>query len=316
MRKTIVLAGAVALALPAVALAHGEHRASSGTSSNSAATWSELVKAPPQGHESFRTKQDAIHALVKAQKAGKVANLPPIAGPNGMILYPYGQSWPTVVASPLHVAVIQLAPGDKPNKVVIGQPGDWRITQSMAGKTPILAVSPRFAGLHTNLMITATSASGKARVYYVNLVSDKSKYIPRVGFYFPDKLSQKWQASKTEAADSTVASLPGLNAKDLDFHWQVRCGGGGWFSSSNCSSIKPARVFDDGVHTYIQMRGDLANTSGLPTVLADNTAGKPAVINYRVKDGFYILDGVPSQIKLIAGTGSSARVVVITHKGR
>ena len=280
----------------------------------SAQEWSKLVKAPPQAHEAFRTRRGAIDALVAAQKAGTISNLPPIAGSDGSILYPYGQSWPTVVASPLHVAIIQLAPGDKPGQVVLGQPGEWRVTQAMAGNVPILAVSPRFAGLHTNLMITATSAGGQPRVYYVNLVSDKSKYVPRVGWYFPSQIEQQWTAGQTEAADSTVASLPGLNASDLDFSWKIRCGGGGWFSSSDCSSIKPARVFDDGVHTYIQMRGNAANTSGLPTVLADNTAGKPAVINYRVKDGYYILDGVPSQIKLIAGVGSSGRVVVITHK--
>jgi len=278
--------------------------------------WSNLVKAPPQAHESFQTRQSAIHALVAAQKAGTISDLPPIAGSDGSILYPYGQSWPTVVASPLHVAVIQLAPGDKPGQVVLGQPGEWRITQAMAGNVPILAVSPRFAGLHTNLMITATSADGKPRVYYVNLVSDKAKYVPRVGWYFPGQIEEQWTASRNETANSTVASLPGLNASDLDFNWKIRCGGGGWFSSSNCSSIRPARVFDDGVHTYIQMTGNAANTSGLPTVLATNTAGKPAVINYRVKDGYYILDGVPQQIKLIAGVGSSGRVTVITHESR
>lgn len=283
-------------------------------SQNSADQWSNLVKAPPQGREAFQTRAQAIRSLVEAQKAGDLSNLPPIAGSDGSILYPYGQSWPTVVASPLHVAIIQLAPGDKPGQVVLGQPGEWRITQAMAGNVPILAISPRFAGLHTNLMITATSAGGRPRIYYVNLVSDKSRYVPRVGWYFPGQIEQQWTQSAAEVSQSTVATLPGLNADDLNFRWRISCGGGGWFSSSQCSSIKPTRVFDDGVHTYIQMPRRAASHSGLPTVLATNTAGQPAVINFRVKDGYYILDGVPHQIKLIAGVGSSGRVVVITHE--
>lgn len=306
--RSALLASALAI-LPVTAFAAQPKPSAASTKSYSA-----LVKAPPQAKESFQTRQAAIHALVKAHKAGRLASLPPIAGQDGEILYPYGQSWPTVVASPQHVAVIELASGDKPNKVIIGQPGEWRITQSMAGKQPILAVSPRYAGLHTNLMITATSASGKSRVYYLNLVSDKSKYIPRVGFYFPGRMEQRWHAHAQQTANETVADLPNLNASDLDFHWRISCGGGGWFSSSACGSIKPSRVFSDGTHTYIQMQGNAANTTGLPTILADNAAGKPAVINFQVKDGFFIVDSVPSKIKMVAGVGSKARVVDLTRE--
>lgn len=318
MTRLRLLTLASVLAFPGIALAHPGKPVPPGetNSVSSAAAWNKLVAAPPSAKESFQTQHQAIDALVAAQKAGTIASLPPIAGTDGTILYPYGQSWPTVVASPLHVAIIELAKGDKPGQVVLGEPGMWHITQAMAGNRPILAVSPRFAGLHTNLMITATSAGGRDRVYYVNLVSDKSRYVPRVGFYFPDQVEQQWTAGATEAADSTVATLPGLTAADLDFNWSIRCGGGGWFSSSDCRSIKPARVFSDNTHTYIQMTGNAANTSGLPTILATNTAGHPAIVNFVVKDGYYVLDGVPRRIKLIAGVGSSARVAILTREGQ
>jgi len=150
--------------------------------------WESLVAAPPQAKMQFRTRKAAEDALTAAYDAGRISSLPPIAGDDGAILYPYGQSWPTVVCSPLHVCVVQLGKGDKPSQVVLGQPGMWQMTQAMAGDTPLLALSPRFKGLHTNLMITATSATGEPRVYYVNLVSDDAKYVPKVGFYFPDAI--------------------------------------------------------------------------------------------------------------------------------
>ncbi|HET9147018.1 MAG TPA: TrbG/VirB9 family P-type conjugative transfer protein [Acetobacteraceae bacterium] len=319
MRK-LLLAGSAALALAvsttALAAADpGKPSTPAGPNhASSAQEWNNLVKAPPSAREQFQTRRQAIKALVTAKQAGTISSLPPIAGSDGSILYPYGESWPTVVSSPLHFAVIELAPGDKPSQVVVGEPGEWRITQAMAGNRPILAVSPRFAGLHTNLMITAVSAGGESRVYYLNLVSDNANYVPKVGFYFPSQMQTAWNQAATDAADSTVATLPGLTAKDLDFNWKIRCGGGGWFSDSDCRAIKPTRVFDDGTHTYIQVPGNLANTSGLPTVLATNSAGQPALINFRVKNGYYVLDGVPAQIKLIAGVGSHGRVAVLTRE--
>lgn len=299
--------------------------------------WESLVSAPPQAKMSFQTQAQAENALTAAYEAGKISSLPPIAGDDGAILYPYGQSWPTVVCSPLHVCVIQLGKGDKPSQVVLGQPGMWQMTQAMAGDTPLLALSPRFKGLHTNLMITATAASGESRVYYVNLVSDNDRYVPKVGFYFPNAISTAWkeqaqaaqqqasaqqakaQAAARRAADQTVAALPSLTASNLDFNWAMTCKGkdSGWFSRApSCDSIKPTRVFDDGVHTYIQMPADLSNTTGLPTIMASNTAGQPAVLNFRFKDGYYVVDGVPGKILLVAGNGdgSDQKLVEITHE--
>lgn len=280
----------------------------------SADTWANLVKAPPQGKESFQTKQQAIQALVAARRAGAISSLPPIAGTDGTILYPYGSSFPTVVASPNNVTIIELAPGDKPSTVVIGAPGEWRTSQAMAGNTPILTVTPLFAGLHTNLTITATSADGQPRIYYMTLVSDSSVFVPKVGFYYPQQVESAWQNQQDSTANGTVATLPSLNASDMDFNWSIHCGGGGWFSSSDCSSIRPTRVFDDGVHTYIQELSNEATGGGLPTIMAFNAAGQPALVNFRVKDGYYVLDNVPSEIKLVAGVGSDARIVVIKRE--
>lgn len=302
----------------------------------SAEQWESLVAAPPQAKMSFKTRKQAEDALTAAFDAGKISSLPPIAGDDGTILYPYGQSWPTVVCSPLHVCVIQLGRGDKPSQVVLGQPGMWNMTQAMAGNTPLLALSPRFKGLHTNLMITATAASGEPRVYYINLVSDNDKYVPKVGFYFPGDISTAWkeqaqaaekaaqaarakeQAEKKRAEDQTVAALPSLNVSNLDFRWTETCEskGGGWFSRApSCDSIKPVRVFDDGVHTYIEMPRGLSNTTGLPTIMASNVAGQPAVLNFRFKGGYYIVDGVPAKILLVAGNGdgSDQKIVEIVH---
>ena len=289
--------------------------------------WATLVTAPPQSKMSFETAQRAARAETAARDAGKLSDLSPIAGDDGSILYPFGQSWPTVVCSPLHVCAIMLGAGDKPSQIVLGQPGMWQMTQAMAGDKPILALMPRFKDLHTNLMIAATSKDGKPRVYYVTLVSDESNFVPLVGFYYPADIETVWTqqqaaadasaakkaAAKQRADDETVAELPSLTAAKLDFNWEFACHAGFF---GDCNSITPDRVFDDGKHTYLLMP-KVADTTGLPTVLADNTLGKPSIINFRVKDGYYIIDGVPSKIELIAGngTGSNRKEVDLTHNG-
>lgn len=288
----------------------------------SAEIWASMIKAPPAGKESFLTKKQAIEAIVASAQAKKISSLPPIAGSNGEILYPYGQSWPTVVGSPLHATVIQLMPGSKPFTVANPSGGLWIITQTQAGDVPEIIVKPLYAGLHNNLVVTATGPQGQSLTYNFTLVSDKSQYVPMVGFYYPDQMLEQWHvaaqgqaAEQQKAQQQTVAVLPNLNVSDLDFGWKIRCGGGGWFSSSRCGSIRPLRVFDDGRQTYIQMPSGLASHGGIPSILARNIDGKPAIINWRYRDGYFIVDGVPTQIDLIAGVGSDAKVVRILKKG-
>ena len=288
--------------------------------SNSADEWKKLIATPPQGKESYQTRQEAINALLAAKRAGRVSSLPPIAGSNGAILYPYGQSWPTVVASPGNISIIELGKGDKPGQVVIGAPGEWRVTQAAAGSRPILAITPRFAKLHTNLMVTATSAQGHSRVYYVNLVSDNNQYVPRVGFYYPNQQETQWKMQtqataqqKAQVAQQTVAAMPSVNPSSLDYNWSVHCGAGGWFSSSDCGDIKPLQVFSDNRQVFIKMRPNIVHQT-LPTVVSYNLGNQPAIINYRFKNGYYIVDGVPHEIDLVLGTGSHAKVVTIKHK--
>lgn len=289
-----------------------------GVRRTSADQWAELIQAPPTGKESYLTRRQAEEAIVRAAEAHRLSSLPPIAGTNGEILYPYGQSWPTVVGSPLHVTVIQFMPGSKPFNVALGSPGLWTYTQAMAGNVPEILIKPVYAGLHTNLVVTATGPQGQSLTYNLTLVSDKSRFVPMIGFYYPDEIMQQWHVAAQSADDhavradrETVAVLPSLNVANLDFGWKVHCAGGGWFSSSDCGSIRPLRIFDDGVHTYIQMPEGLGSHGGLPSILARNVDGKPAIINWRYRDGYYIVDGVPDQIDLIAGVGSDAKVVRI-----
>jgi hypothetical protein len=286
----------------------------------SAEIWKQAIAPPPQGRISRRSREAMEKALVAAYKAGKTQSLPPIAGTNGEVLYAYGQSLPTLVTAPLHTSVIVLREGMTNPKAIGLSPAYWQVEALMAGKQPELAVTPRFAGLHANLIVTGTSPSGKPMNYVIEVTSDKDRYTPMIGFYFPDAIVRTWKQDARAKADfaekvshQTVAVLPAIDPADLDFNWKMHCAGGGWFGSSDCRSIEPERVFDDGKQTFIQFRPGQGSHGGIPSVLAENAAGQNAIVNTTFRDGYYIVDGVPPKILLLAGKGSSGKVVKLIH---
>ncbi|WP_226854764.1 TrbG/VirB9 family P-type conjugative transfer protein [Acidithiobacillus ferriphilus] len=287
---------------------------------NSAQVWQKTIAAPPSARMQNRSLQAMQKALVSAYQAGQLQTLPPIAGSGGEILYAYGNSLPTLVTAPMHTSIIMLQPGSHPAMATGAPASEWSVHAVMAGDQPEVTIMPKFEGLHTDLVIPATSAAGKPMNYVIELTSDQRHYTPLMGFYYPGQDVTTWNqqasaaaAAKQKADNETVASLPNLTAANLDFDWRVHCSGGGWFGSSDCKAIMPQRVFSDNGHVYIQFKPNQASNGGIPSILAENSAGQNAIINAQFRDGYYIVDSLPAKILLIAGKGSSGKVVKITR---
>ncbi len=304
--------------------AYGDNAAPNGVKQESSAQiWQQTIQAPPSARIQNRTLAGIQKALIAGYQAGRYQSLPPIASTNGEILYAFGHSLPTLVTSPMHTSIIMLQPGSHPATATGASPAVWHIQAVMAGNMPEVLVTPYHEGLHTDLVIPATSASGKPMNYVIELTSDASKYTPILGFYYPGQDEVTWKnqadsaaAAKQKVADETVAAMPNLTASDLDFNYKVRCSGGGWFSNSDCGSIMPERVFSDNGHTYIQFGPKQAEHGGIPAILGENSAGQNAIINSQYRDGYYIVDSEPAKILLLAGKGSNGKVVKITRENR
>lgn len=301
---------------------YGDNAAPNGQSQlSSAQLWQKTIKAPPSGRMQARTAQGMQKALISAYQAGNLQSLPPIAGTNGEILYAFGHSLPTLVTSPMHTSIIMLQPGSHPAMATGASAAVWKISTVMAGNQPEVLVTPYHEGLHTDLVIPATSASGKPMNYVIDLTSDASQYTPILGFYYPGQMEVRWKNEANVAATAkakvnaeTVATLPRLNASDLDFNYSVHCSGGGWFGNSDCGSILPERVFSANGHTYIQFGPKQTEQGGIPAILGENSAGENAIINSQYRDGYYIVDSEPAKILLLAGKGSNGKVVKIIRK--
>jgi type IV secretion system protein TrbG len=223
-------------------------------------------------HKTVLLSQTAQAGLALSESLQSEKNMP-VPTKDGRILYTYGVGLPTAVCAPFRVCTIELQVGEK----ITGEPqlGDsvrWEISPGTSGSgdaaMPLLIVKPRQDGLDTNMVITTDR-----RTYYVRLVSRSTDYIARMAFNYPDDEKVKWQAylkkQEEQAAQERAASrVDGIAPGGIDslyFDYEVK-------GSDHDPSIKPLRVLDDGVKTYIVM-SPLAEHRELPTLVIHGVDG-------------------------------------------
>ena len=76
---------------------------------------------------------------------------------------------------------------------------------------------------------------------------------------------------------------------------------------------RPVRVFDDGQHVYIQMPPTF-QASEAPVLLVQTRGGESALVNYRVRLPYYVVDRLFDTAILIVGVGSQQDRVTIRRK--
>jgi type IV secretion system protein TrbG len=237
-------------------------------------------------------------------------------GKDGRVLFTYGVGLPTIVCAPLRVCTIELEPGEK----IMGEPeiGDstrWEIAPASAGTgdtlTPIIVIKPHSVGLDTNLVVTTNK-----RTYYVRLVSKATEYIARTAFTYKDDEDKRWKQYLAEQQDRTsrdqaqmtVVPLAGDALDRLNFHYTITGGS---------DSIRPLRVCDDGIKTYITMPDAVLHRE-LPTLIIEalNVKGEKGqeMVNYRVKDNIYVVDRLFDRAALLLGVGKKADKVEIRRE--
>ena len=257
------------------------------------------------------TAQEAVGVSRQWQDGQNI----PAPGKDGRVVYVYGAGMPVMVCSPLHICVIELQPGEK----IVGEPqiGDsvrWEISPAVVGSgeeaMPLIVVKPLQSGLDTTMVIPTDR-----RAYYLRLQSKAEDYLARVSFAYPEDQGQQWRqyAQQQESAVRQHRENEQQQAKPTKvlpdavdaIYWDYQIKGGDL-------TIRPTRVLDDGVKTYIQM--PLATQRTEAPVLVVIGSDGVEMVNYRVKGDLYIVDRLFNRAALIVGVGKHARKVQITRK--
>lgn len=261
----------------------------------------------------------------------------PIMTDSGVLLFPYGQYEPTVICKPQQICDIQFEAGENIIDAVMGDTSRWVVkgVVSGVGKNSVkhIVLKPQYPELSTNMIVT----TDKGRTYNLKLVSSEKNYISAVSWYYPQDMSTKLmgdlssnQSSLNQSNDSPYSSnsnagvinqgltstangtqVKGIQTDDdsmplldLDFRYKI---------SGDKKVWKPVRVFNDSVHTFIEVNPKALNTSSPVFMVLDQKSGNYEMVNYRQKGNYYIVDQIFEVGVFIQDVGSNNQKVTIEH---
>ena len=236
----------------------------------------------------------------------------PIIRRDEFIQYPYGLTEAVVSCQPLRVCDIELEAGEEILQVSLGDGSRWLASPAFSGEreslTPHVLVKPTEVGIATNAVITTTR-----RTYYLGLVSrSDATQVRRVKFYYPQDLAEQANgvfrakaAQRRQDQETTIARLRSPAVESLNFDYEV---------SGDAVPWKPVRVFDDGAHVYIQMPPAMRVTEA-PALLIRTRTGEGALVNYRLRRPYYVVDRLFETALLVMGVGAHQERVTIRRLG-
>ena len=250
--------------------------------------------------------------ILAAMRAWKAEGRAPIIRRDDFIQYPYGLTEAVVSCQPLRVCDIELEAGEEILQVSLGDGSRWLASPAFSGEreslTPHVLVKPTEVGIATNAVITTTR-----RTYYLGLVSrSDATQVRRVKFYYPQDLAEQANgvfrakaAQRRQDQETTIARLRSPAVESLNFDYEV---------SGDAVPWKPVRVFDDGAHVYIQMPPAMRVTEA-PALLIRTRTGEGALVNYRLRRPYYVVDRLFETALLVMGVGAHQERVTIRRLG-
>ena len=171
--------------------------------------------------------------------------------------------WHADQVVPLQVAagyqlMVEFAADEHIESVAVGDSGSWQVTPNRSGDR--IFVKPLGGGLTTNLTVVTSARTYTFELSQLGGPSADMPYIMR--FTYP-------------AADSTAEAEPAGTMA-------------GRYRLSGARALRPSRISDDGVHTYIEWPRDRA----LPAVYALDERGGESLVNGMMRDDLFVIDAV------------------------
>jgi len=245
-----------------------------------------------------------LSAYKKFTKTGRMARIKA----HNVKTVPYTRyAQPMLTCAPLKLCVVQLERGEHINHIALGDSAHWLVATSLIGHVSDgsyqLTIKPKRFDVATDLIVTTDK-----RVYNVGLVSKKGEGSHILNFYYPEETLQEalftaHRMKQKHPASHVVDASTDVQLGHLHFNYRVEGNGPAW---------QPLRTFDDSHKTFIQMP-PIVNQIDLPVLYILNDREK-ALVNYRYKAPYFIVDGLFKKAVLLSGKGSKQSRVVITNQ--
>jgi type IV secretion system protein VirB9 len=184
---------------------------------------------------------------------------------------------------------IQFKPGEKITYVAGGDTAKWMIdtsnTGSGDGTMAHLYIKPIQSDVKTNLIVNTTNHS------YQIIVASGDWYNPIVNWTYTSEEQLAAKIIKNQdAAFFTEKAMNAVSPEGMNYNYKVK----------NPEDYKwaPTLVFDDGAKTYIKMPPEVKHGSAPVLFLKERGKKELSLVNYHIKDGFYIVDRLFEQAEL------------------
>jgi type IV secretion system protein VirB9 len=172
-------------------------------------------------------------------------------------------------------------------------------TESGAGATKKIhiLVKPTRPDLQTNLVINTDR-----RTYLLELRSTERTYMASVSWQYPEDqlIALRRQNAAADAAQPIAA---GIDMSALNFRYAIEGDNPAW---------RPLRAFDDGSKVYIEFPSGIRQGE-VPPLFVVGPAGDSELVNYRVRQNYYIVDRLFAAAELRLGDQDSERKVRIVR---
>ena len=239
-------------------------------------------------------------------------------GVNKTVVVQYGAGVPVLKCRPLNFCSLQLQPGERPiEDLALGDSVLWsaelRVSGSAEHPHVRVVIKPDEHATQTSLLIATNK-----RFYDVQLIKSDTEYTHALAFTYPRELKARNDAKiaqlaaaqtkkqKIQQAALAKKSIPVGNTSvpvaRLDFDYAIK----------GKAKFKPARVFNDGRKTYI----DLPETyrGEKPVFLAAGTKAVDEIVNSRWSGNRLTIDRVIEAGNLVRGVGGRADKITIKRR--
>jgi type IV secretion system protein VirB9 len=233
-------------------------------------------------------------AVPKTARRGQKSSIQLIAskpdgpgGINSVQQFPYmeGALYQVYVAVN-NATTILLQPGEYFHQAVIGDKGKWTTSEmtvgNVAGDRSGLVVNCNEAGAQSNLTI-----GGSKRVYLLELHCTEKTYHAQVSWSYPAESGiGVMRGSRTAPVIESPKDLPAPAAAPSTARYEVE--------SNRAIIWLPTHVYDtgeQGKQTFIVFPAALGATEA-PVLYLRSFEGTQSIVNYRVKQGYWINDRI------------------------
>lgn len=209
---------------------------------------------------------------------------------NAIQVYPFTDgALYRLYAAPEQVTDVALQPGEKLLSVAAGDTVRWVVGNTTSGTGTAsqvhILVKPFAPGLTTNLVIMTDRRS-----YHLELDSTDHTSMAAISWTYPDDQLLALQQQNSQA-DAAAPVAENVALADLHFRYAITGDDPAW---------RPVRAFDDGNKVYIEFP-DRIDQGEAPPLFVVGPQGDDQLVNYRVRDNYYIVDTLFAAAELRLG---------------